>query len=312
MKKMKFGIKLYLCKSYSQNSSEMRNRNNYNEKEITVDKALKKYHQIDNVMVAILSFAFYAALLLFFIYNSFSSETTAIITFLAISVYAVLFGIFYGLLSPTFFFFIFWAFSCVRNVHELKKRLILLGHISENNIFFSYLENSTEKDIKYWKIRLKFAQEDIFEDDATIPEETVLYYSKKISIVIIMLMIPFFALGILILLFAVDTKEPAAALFGIFFLIMAIILGYFFGYKKLINREPQLILNDKGIASRKTGFHKWEEIEYVSIFTTIYEASLLFTGGKIEIHELNIKNNGIKLSKLLMVYRERNKLQINK
>ncbi|MCL2289430.1 MAG: hypothetical protein FWC34_01805, partial [Bacteroidetes bacterium] len=72
------------------------------------------------------------------------------------------------------------------------------------------------------------------------------------------------------------------------------------------------ILSNKGIENSKTGFHKWEEIEEYNIITG-RQAYLRYTHSKgkecIGISYLNIKNNGIKLSKLLMVYRERNKLQ---
>ena len=287
-------------------------------KEITVDKALIRYNQINNVVIFIAIIALIVAFVLtvFTTFNYFSSEITAgIIFFLAFSVYAVLFGVFIIVLSPTFPIWKFWAFSRVSNVHELKKRLIMLGHISEENKFFQKIENSTENDQKYWKIRLKFAQEDIFVDDKTVPDETFIYYSKKMGIIMIMLMIPLFAYGIL-LLFIADVREFVHALFGIFFMINTAVIGYFFGCKKLINRKPQLILDNKGIHTKKTGFHKWEDIEKC-IISTGNKAVLSFTtysnGTKsINIQELNIKNNGMKLSKLLFLYRERNKLQNNR
>jgi FlaA1/EpsC-like NDP-sugar epimerase len=288
----------------------MKKRIRQMKKEITVDKALLKYHQIDNALILTASIAFFITLFLAITY--FQTKATGIISFLAVSAFILLFAVLGAILSPTFNIWKLWAFGHVRNVHELKQRLILLGEISEENIFFKKIENSTENDKKYWKIHLKFAQKNISVDDETIPKETFFYYSKTISIMITVLMIPIFAYGILLLLFAFDEKDPMCALFGIFFLIMAIILGYYFGYKKLINREPQLTLNNKGINTKKTGFHKWEEIERCFIISG-HRALLKYTHSRghenIDIQELNVKNNGIKLSKLLMVYRERNKLQ---
>jgi len=277
-------------------------------KEVTVDKALIKYQQINNVVIVTASIA--CAVAFFFTFHYFSNE---LIFFLVVCIYVFLFAACVAGF-PTFNIWKFWAFSRVGNVHELKKRLILLGHVSEENIFFKKIENSTENDKKYRKIRLKFAQEDIFVDDEAIPEETLVYYSKTISIMIIVLMLPLFTLGILLLLFAID-ELPIVAVFGIFFLIGAVVLGYFFGYKKLINRKPQLTLNNKGISTKKKGFHKWEEIERCVIVTGNI-GLLKYTHSRghenVAIKELNIKNNGIKLSKLLMVYRERNKLQNNR
>lgn len=281
-------------------------------KEITVDKALIKYHWIDNALTLIVIIAFFAVL--FFSINYFSAENTAvIISFISISI--LLFAVLYAKISLTFNIWKFWAFNRVRNVHELKERLILLGEISENDIFFKEIENCTENDRKYWKIHLKFARENIFVDDRAIPSETLLYYSKTISIAIIGSLIPLFAFGILLLVMAVDEKYPMIAFFGIFFSVLSGVVIYYFGYKKLTNRKPQLILNDKGINTTKIGFHKWEEIEKCFIISG-HRALLKYTHSRghenIDIQELNIKNNGVRLSKLLMIYRERNKSQNNR
>ena len=97
-------------------------------------------------------------------------------------------------------------------------------------------------------------------------------------------------------------------------IILAVFFGYRYGYKKLKNREPQLILNSKGISTNKAGFYRWEEIEKYMIITG-RNAYLKYTHSRgeecINISYLDIKSDGIKLSKLLMVYRERNKLQNN-
>ena len=253
------------------------------------------------------------AALLIIVPNYYSGENVIIISGLFSVVGVVLFVILFTI--PLSKIWRFWAFSRVENVHELKKRLILLGDISETDILFKKIENSTEFEMKYWKLRLKFAQEDIFEDDETIPEETLLYYSKPLSITLIVFSIYIFALGSIFLLFAVDAKIYIGALFGVLLIILAVFLGYRLGYKKLKNREPQLTLNSKGISTNKNGFHKWEEIKKCHITVMIDNVELRYTHSrgneKINIRELNIKN-GIRLSKLLMVYRERNKIQNNR
>ena len=283
-------------------------------KGITVDKALIRYHVIKNSLITIAIIAFNIA---FFYFSIFHISIEAITIIMLYLVLAIILTTFVVVLFPrlTFNIWKFWAFSHVENVHELKKRLILLEHITSENIFFEKIENCTENDRNYWEIRLKFVQEDVFVDDKTIPNETFIYYSKKMSIMIILLLIPLFAYGILIITMAVDAKVPILAVFGILFLIIASIGIYFLGYKRLRNREPQLILNNDGIYSNKKGFHKWEEIERCTI-SPGNKAMFGYThsrGGEcIDIQELNMKNNGIKLSKLLVVYRERNKLQNNR
>ena len=258
------------------------------------------------------------ATLLFLISNYYSGDNVIIISMLFSLIIVVLFKIFISM--PLSNIWTFWAFSSVRNVHELKKRLILLGEISEKDTLFKRIENSTEYDRKYWKLHLKFAQDDIFIDDKTIPEETFIYYSKIICTLVIVSLIPLFAFGIFLIVMAVNAKYSMwGAVFGGVLSIIAVVVGYYFGYKKLMNREPQLILNSKGIYSNKKGFHKWEEIEncfIVSDTLRVDRAMLKYTHSRghenINIENLNIKNNGIKLSKLLMVYQERNKLQSNR
>jgi len=279
-------------------------------KEITVDKALKKYHQIDNAVSLLAAIAFFLPTILAI--SFYYSDNAVIIMLLAIFISLLLFAGFMTVLNPAFNIWKFWAFSRVSNAHELKKRLITLNEISEESTFFKRIENCTENDRKYWKLRLKFAREDIFVDDKTIPSEIVIHYSKTMGILAIVLLVPIFAFGILLLIFAIDENNSVGAIFSSFFSIVSLIGGYFYGYKKLKNREPQLILSNKGIENSKTGFHKWEEIEEYNIITG-RQAYLRYTHSKgkecIGISYLNIKNNGIKLSKLLMVYRERNKLQ---
>ena len=304
---------LFVMRSCAGQSSEvMKKIARQMKKEITVDKALKGYYLRNNILVATASIVFMVALLFFINYNYFTRGNTVMISTLALFIYIVLFSIFNVQIDKIW---IFWAFNRARNVHELKKRFILLGEISEKSTLFKRIENSTENDRKYWKLRLKFAQNYIFVNDKTIPNETVIYYSKTISIMLIVSLILSFAFGALFLIFAVVEKIYLAALFGTFIMIFSVVVGYFYGYKKLKNREPQLILNNKGICN-KTGFYKWEEIGKHVIITTGRSAYLKYMHPRgeesINISYLNIKNNGLKLSKLLMVYRERNKLQNSK
>ena len=282
-------------------------------KKITVDKALTIHNRIDNaVLLCVFIFSLAAFILSI---NYAASKTTAIMSVIILIVCILILIALYIWLSPAFHIWKFWAFRNVENVHELKKRLIIMKHVSEESAFFKRIENSFENEKKYWELRLRFAKKEIFEDDKTVPEETVIYYSKLISVVIILSVTPMFLYGVLLLVMSMDEKEPIIALLGIIFLTLSGILCYYFGFKRLINKEPQLIINDKGISTKKLGFHKWEEIEECEILTGNqamfrYRHSEGYVG--VSIQELNIKNNGIKLSKLLVIYKERNKLQNNK
>jgi len=219
-------------------------------KEITIDKTIKIIYLIGYIVPTILFLAFIVAFSYFFPPDSFSRGKFVVISVLVLGVALVLFALLSVRLSDIWI--IPWAFSRVKNVHELKERLILLGKITKDDTFLRKIENSTEYDRKYWKLRNKFTQEHIFTDDETIPEETFIYKYKRI----------------------------------------------------LKNSEPQLTLSSNGINSNKTGFHKWEEIW----FCLISDGNLIYKyleGGE----SIKLAYNEIKLSKLLYIYRERNKLQ---
>ena len=274
-------------------------------KGITVDKAIKIIYLIGYVVQAILSLAFIVAFFYFFPSDFFSRKVTVIVSILAICIAIVLPAILSVRLSDIW---ISWAFCRVNNVHELKKRLISLVKITEEDTFLKKIENSTEYDKKNWKLRIKFAQEHIFVDDENIPEETIIYNLKqktKSKIFIVLVIISFlFAVGFFLIASAVN--EKIVVLCGVSLIILAIFFVFFifWGHEKY--RKPQLILNSKGIISNKAGFHKWEEISLYIICNGSLTYQHSSRGATIKF-----AYNEIKLSKLLWIYSERNKLQNN-
>jgi uncharacterized coiled-coil protein SlyX len=106
-----------------------------------------------------------------------------------------------------------WAFENVRNVHELKKRAIQEKLISADSSIFEKTEIRTAKDKE--RLRLlahKFEQDDLFQDDLTIANETTIYYSKGKNLIEMIGMLGCFGVGIYLL-----TKTDSYIL-GSFFL----------------------------------------------------------------------------------------------
>jgi len=277
-------------------------------KEMTADKALITNNLIDKILLTILVFSYFAVLFYIFQSYSFPRVEGLVITFLVLAITIALYVV---LRRRLFNIWISWAFSRVNSVHELKKRLISLVLFTEEDTLFKKIENSTEYDVKYWKLRLKFeqerAQERIFIDDETISEETVIYNVKQITkskmFIVLLLILFLFAVGFFLIASAVNAKIYVGVFCGVFLIFFATFLVFFalWGHKK--KRKPQLILNSKGIISNKIGFHKWEEIS----FYIICDGSLTYqhsSGGET----IKFAYNEIKLSKLLWVYSERNKL----
>ena len=80
-----------------------------------------------------------------------------------------------------------WAFDNVRNVHELKSRAISNNLIWPDNSFFSKAEIRTSFQKSKWlSLQERFRSVDVFQEDFTIPSETVVYYSKKKAITVIL------------------------------------------------------------------------------------------------------------------------------
>lgn len=150
-----------------------------------------------------------------------------------------------------------WAFDHVRNVHELHKRAIEANLIYNEHSVLNKTEIwSTEDKLKWNALQIKFETKDEFvvEDDFTIPQETIIFYSKGKNYVEMLFMICFAGLG-LFLLFLTDSW-----ILGLIFSILGAYLSYK-EFKQATNTDPQIILNEHGIQTVSTQIIKWSEIE---------------------------------------------------
>ena len=202
-----------------------------------------------------------------------------------------------------------WAFENVRNVHELEKRAVQEKLIFRAGSFFEKTEIRNLSDREKWNLlQKKFDKEDEFHDDFTIPNETIIYFSKRTAYIGITVMLCCFGIGIYLL------TKTNSYITGTIMSLMGAYFGYQ-EYKKSKNTEPQIILSNKGIQTISTGFYNWSDIEneeaiiessgkYSHSYLTYYYPSGF---EKLEIEELdtNVKD----LNKLLILYRGRNKIK---
>gem|GEM_PF-349155 len=216
-----------------------------------------------------------------------------------------------------------WAFDNVRNVHELKKRAIREKLFSaKSSIFETLLSSKVDKE-KWSLLQDKFKQQDLFQDDLTIPSETIIYEGKINYL--LPFMFGFFMLGLGLFVFAISvaiTTFNLDVFFVIFVGLIFIIIGALGGYssikstKEASNKVPLFILNDKGIITTSTDFYEWSQIQNEEIIgeeqgsgknakTYLY---LTYDHPK-GAERLWIKNNYVKdiekLNKLLVIYRGR-------
>lgn len=204
-----------------------------------------------------------------------------------------------------------WAFENVRNVHELKKRAIQEKLIWADNSIFEKTEIRSLVDQEKWNsLQNKFNKKDVFIDDASIPNETIIYYLKWKAYVQMFIM--FGCLAGVFYLFIIKDNYIIGAIVSI--------VGVYFGYKEYseaLSNEPQIIINDKGISTSSTVFHKWADIENEEVIRegvgnrTQYFLTYDYPGGTEHLQIDDFDTDQRSLNKLLMLYRGRSRKNNN-
>ncbi|MFN3301165.1 MAG: hypothetical protein ACK41Z_13325 [Sediminibacterium sp.] len=200
-----------------------------------------------------------------------------------------------------------WAFDNVRNVHELKKRAVQEKLIWADNSIFEKTEIRSATDKEKWaSLQNKFKQEDIFHDNLTIPNETIIYYSRGGNFVEMAVMLACMGFGLYLLI-----KENNYILGA----ILSIVGAYFSfkEYKQATNRAPQIVLNEKGIKTISTDFYPWSEIKNEEVVSEgsgrdiHYYLNYDHPGGAEHLQIDDYDTDLRSLNKLLILYRGRSK-----
>ena len=170
-------------------------------------------------------------------------------------------GIVLGIILPFIYKFIIitrwkiWAFENVKNIHQLRQKAYEEGltYSQDNKSLFEFRSNKQNEKLN--ELEQKFLQEDIFQDDISLPIEMIIYRSilKVISNIIIW----GFALGYGIYIY----KDYKNALI----LILIALYLIFLNLKNLVNRNPQILLSNKGIQLLNEQFN-WSEIKNEKLF----------------------------------------------
>lgn len=270
------------------------------EETVTVDEALKKGHQMVNYpamlfMFGPLSVCFYLGI------------EEILPSWIFPVGFIISFGLSWLYWSITITKWRLWAFANVRNVHELKKRAVQEKIIGADDSLFTKTEIRTSSDKEKWNsLQTKFNQEDIFHNDLTIPNETIIYYSKGKN---------FFQM----------TIGVGCLLVGICFLalsdsyiwgLLIFVFGAYWSYtefREATNTEPQITLNEKGIQTISTEFHSWSDITNEEAIRETAGKSIHYyfiydhPGGQEKLKINDYKIDQPTLNKLLRQYRARYK-----
>ena len=144
-----------------------------------------------------------------------------------------------------------WAFENVRNVHQLRRKAYEEGLTlsQDNDNFFEYRSENQKEKLE--KLEQKFLQEDVFQEDGTLPKEMILHFS--IFKVVFSIVLWGIALCFGIHFFNKDPKALIILLFSVYFL--------FLKSKNLVNREPQILISDKGIQLENERLISWKNIK---------------------------------------------------
>ncbi len=153
-------------------------------------------------------------------------------------------------------------------------------------------------------------QQKVFDDDPTVPDETVIYYSRaklifQVSIFVFLLGLMTFAI------IRAGSEAPAVYLLGLLILPLLLFIIYLRA-KELRNTSPQIILNASGIQIEDQPLASWKNINDEQIVKVVSGKSattyLQFNKSSGEQVRKDIDDLAIsrkKLAKLLSVYRAR-------
>ncbi|QSW87696.1 hypothetical protein J0383_15560 [Flavobacterium endoglycinae] len=141
-------------------------------------------------------------------------------------------------------------------------------------------------------------EKNTYKDDISVPEETVIYYSRTALLFLLIMYVGIILLGI----YFIYEKNY----FGVLFLGIGI-YSIYIQIKKLRDKSPQITINAEGIKLKDENLVSWNNIQNDRIFTKFRRYSFAnyfgFNNKQIEIGELDIHFDD--LENLLHVYRVR-------
>jgi hypothetical protein len=166
-----------------------------------------------------------------------------------------------ALLAVVYSFFVvnkwrIWAFTNVRNVHELRARAMRSNLLFDDEGLMGYLMlRWSPGGTQIIALESKFLKADIL-DDVLLPPETIAYISKGAGIVVFAFFLCLAGLGIFF--FAVKSIFG-----GVLFTSIGGFLSYrsYMGLKDALNKVPQVILSYKGMQTETTSFYEWKDIK---------------------------------------------------
>ena len=137
-------------------------------------------------------------------------------------------------------------------------------------------------------------------------QEIKIYYDK----VVVVIRLEFFVVCIAITLYTMFTIHSYMECSIMLIVLIGLVL---FNYRILINKNPQIIINNLGIATSKTPLYNWSEVCDVDVTEVQrgrgcdYYLTYAYPGGeeKVNLGSLNIEPD--KLKEIIIVYNNKSK-----
>lgn len=202
-----------------------------------------------------------------------------------------------------------WAFDNVRNVHELKHRAVADKLIWPDGHFFNRTELWTPADrLKWEQLQPKFELKDVYEDDLSVPDETIVAYSRtKIYTEMAIAAAIFVGCGYIYLFVEQNYKLWYGIIGGPLMIVIEVV--------RLFRKKTRMVLNNEGISTANSPFCKWEYVFDATVTAPANEGSgslrLYYYDENLLAHKvINISLDNLnfkprQVEDLLRVYRVR-------
>jgi hypothetical protein len=170
-----------------------------------------------------------------------------------------------------------WAFSNVRNVHELKQRAILrqIYPKDESFVWRLVIMNAEQKQ-QIDDLQRRFDVPDEFVDDPSIPSETTYSYSPILSFFYLLSSAASLSLTVIFLF----NKELLVSLLLLVSTFVFVRMTY---QRYKLNGEPLLKISIDGITTIDNGFFPWKDIENEHVFF-VSAGQASYYGVSFEVH----------------------------
>ena len=206
-----------------------------------------------------------------------------------------------------------WAFDNVDNVHELKIAAVNANLCPAYGTIMDKQQIQSAEEREQWRnLQDRFDFPDIFKDDPTVPSVTEVYYSKAHLTLYILFGLLFVGIGCGLEYLAIKNNgnlslkliAPVIAIVAIYSMVIHI--------KRMLKKQPELVLENQGLTTTETGFINWDLIFNEKVTRTdrgkrgiLYTFSFQHPGGLVNIDISDFNISKFRLERLIRVYKGR-------